>query len=243
MLRTSLLPGLVKAAAAQPRPPVHRRRALRDRPRLPAAARRASSCPTSASTSACSSPAARRPPRSRCGRCWPTCCGSRRPSVVQRRSARAPPGPQRAGDGRRRRGRRGRRDRPRRARGLRHRRAGRLRRARPRARCCDGPRRPDAHRPVSRFPSSDIDLAFEVPDEVERHRPRAHAWPAPTRWCGRCGCSTSTGAPRSARAAAAWPTASASRPRTAPSPTTRWRPTRTALVAAAEAAHGVTLRG
>ncbi|MBI2709905.1 MAG: phenylalanine--tRNA ligase subunit beta [Actinobacteria bacterium] len=30
----------------------------------------------------------------------------------------------------------------------------------------DGPRRSDAYRPVSRFPSSDVDLAFEVPDEV-----------------------------------------------------------------------------
>lgn len=30
----------------------------------------------------------------------------------------------------------------------------------------DGPRRSLAYRPVSRFPSSDIDLAFEVPDEV-----------------------------------------------------------------------------
>ena len=29
-----------------------------------------------------------------------------------------------------------------------------------------GPRRPESARPVSRYPSSDIDLAFEVPDEV-----------------------------------------------------------------------------
>jgi phenylalanyl-tRNA synthetase beta chain len=30
----------------------------------------------------------------------------------------------------------------------------------------DGPRRPRTYRPVSRFPSSDIDLAFEVPAAV-----------------------------------------------------------------------------
>jgi phenylalanyl-tRNA synthetase beta chain len=29
-----------------------------------------------------------------------------------------------------------------------------------------GPRRPDSYRPVSRFPSSDIDLAFDAPDDV-----------------------------------------------------------------------------
>ena len=78
----------------------------------------------------------------------------------------------------------------------------------------DGPRRDATYRQISRYPSSDIDLAFEVPDDVsaidvERtlaaaselvwsvrlfdvyrgardHRPAGAAWPSP------CACRPST---------------------------------------------------
>ena len=64
--------------------------------------------------------------------------------------------------------------------------------------------RPD---PVSRFPSSDIDLAFVVPEEVPAGSvERTLRAPAATCW-SRWGCSTSTGATRWRRAPGAWPTA------------------------------------
>ena len=83
------------------------------------------------------------------------------------------------------------------------------------------PRDPHVYRPVSVYPSSDVDLAFEVDDAVPAAR-RGHPRRRPASAWRRCACSTSTGAPASPPAAAAWPTPCGSRLPTTPSPTTRW---------------------
>ena len=166
VLRTSLLPGLLKAVAynaSHRNPGVG---ALRDRPRVPPAARRSSRCPTSASTSASRSPGGRRRRRSRCGWSWPTALAvpdarleaDEVPGLHPTRTARASVG----GDDRR----------------------ARSARSTPpcssatastsgwpgssstSTRCSATPHGERPYRPVSRYPSSDIDLAFEVDDDV-----------------------------------------------------------------------------
>ena len=60
--------------------------------------------------------------------------------------------------------------------------AGRMARPRPRRSCSTGQRtvrRPELARPLSRFPSSDIDLAFVVPDEVPAGSVERDAAPTP----------------------------------------------------------------
>ena len=76
------------------------------------------------------------------------------------------------------------------------------------------PRRITVGGAVSRFPSSDIDLAFVVEDRYPAdvvadvlRKPAANCWSP-------CTCSTSTGAPASPTGARAWPTGCASAPTT-----------------------------
>ncbi len=82
-------------------------------------------------------------------------------------------------------------------------------------------RRPEEARPVSRFPSSDIDLAFVVEESI-----RAGAVERTLRTAGgssssRSSCSTCTGGNRWARVSAASPSGCVSAPWTARSPTPR----------------------
>ena len=80
------------------------------------------------------------------------------------------------------------------------------------------------YRLVSRFPSSDIDLAFDVADAVPVHRGRGHRRARPPPTCStRSSCSTCSAARPWATGAAAWRSPCGSRPPTAPSPTTRCR--------------------
>ena len=76
--------------------------------------------------------------------------------------------------------------------------------------------------PVSRYPSSDIDLAFIVPTPCRRRAVEA-TLRAGRRRAARVACdsSTSTAARACRRAPGAWPTGSASRPTTTRSPTKR----------------------
>ena len=199
---------------------------VRDRSRLPPPGRRATpSCPTSASTSASPSPEPRPPAAVEVWRAL-----GRRTSACRRRRCerrrRARPAPDR---GRRSSSVDGDRsgavgevdpgvldafgiDRP-----------GRVARGRPRRPARPSRTATDPFVPFSRFPSSDIDLAFEVPDE-RRRRPRSlpaidGAGERAAR--RRRACSTSTGATAWPRAAGASPTGCGSRPPTAPSPTPR----------------------
>ena len=168
VLRTSLLPGLVGAVAYNwshrnhgvrlfeightfnrpvdaRRRPARRARGARRGPRRP---RRHRGRRTSGGSSPRRS-ASRDVRRSRTPRC-PGCHPTRAPASRRRR----------------RRGRRARRDRPRRARRPRHRRAGRLPRGRPRRAARPAARRRAPTGPSACYPSSDIDLAFEVDDDV-----------------------------------------------------------------------------
>ena len=79
----------------------------------------------------------------------------------------------------------------------------------------DGPRRSSRYRPVSRFPSSDIDLAFVAADDVSAARlERTIAQAHPLVWSVEL--FDRTEATRCPRGIAASPTGYASRPRTAP---------------------------
>ena len=136
-----------------------------------------------------------------------------------------------------------RRDRPGRARGARHRRAGGVARGRPR-RCCSAlPHGRQAYEPVSRYPSSDIDLAFVVADaDAGRRRPRRPSPRRPARCWSACACSTCSAARRCRPAPAAWPSPCGSRRPTAPSPTTRWPTCGPRSSTAVESGCGATLR-
>ena len=105
-----------------------------------------------------------------------------------------------------------------------------------------GPRRPDAHRPVSRFPSSDIDLAFDAPDEVSAiDLERTLAGTDPLVWSVRLFDTFRGPQIGEGRRSLAYRVRSSAWSRTLTDEEVA--ATRTALVAAAEAAHGVTLRG
>ncbi len=95
--------------------------------------------------------------------------------------------------------------------------------------------------PVSRYPSSDIDLAFVVDDDVtaEDLPPPSRGPPAPS-WSTSTS-STSTADRGSRPANAAWPSASACRRRITRSPMPRWPPSATPS-SPRPAAKGATLR-
>jgi phenylalanyl-tRNA synthetase beta chain len=105
-----------------------------------------------------------------------------------------------------------------------------------------GPRRPETHRPVSRFPSSDIDLAFDAPDEVSAMDvERTLSGTDPLVWSVRL-FDTFRGAQLGeGRRNLAYRVRLQAEDRTLTDEEVA--AARTALVAAAEAAHGVTLRG
>jgi phenylalanyl-tRNA synthetase beta chain len=105
-----------------------------------------------------------------------------------------------------------------------------------------GPRRPDAHRPVSRFPSSDIDLAFDAPDEVSAiDLERTLAGTDPLVWSVRLFDTFRGPQIGEGRRSLAYRIRLQAEDRTLTDEEVA--AARTALVAAAEAAHGVTLRG
>ena len=105
-----------------------------------------------------------------------------------------------------------------------------------------GPRRPDAHRPVSRFPSSDIDLAFDAPDEVSAiDLERTLAGTDPLVWSVRLFDTFRGPQIGEGRRSLAYRVRLQAEDRTLTDEEVA--AARTALVAAAEAAHGVTLRG
>ncbi len=77
-------------------------------------------------------------------------------------------------------------------------------------------------RPVSRFPSTDIDLAFVTPGDVPADAVRRSSWrPLVSCWspssCSTCSAPSNSGPP-----GAAWRIGSACRPTTGPSPMPRW---------------------
>ncbi len=77
--------------------------------------------------------------------------------------------------------------------------------------------------PISRFPSSDVDLAFVVDDGIRRRRGGRRRCGAPAATCSsRWASSTSTGDRACRRGRAASPTDCDSAPSTTPSPTSRW---------------------
>ena len=226
-------PGLVAGRRLQRRPPPAPACGCSRSATSSCRRRTASCCPTSASTSAWSSPAREAPAAVEV---WQVAGRPARrrstPAVANADAARPAPDP-------RRRGRWstatsvgvGRRDRPRRARPPRHRRAGRLARGRPRR--------------AARRPRRDRRLPAGQPVPVERHRPglrgarrRSSAVDVERtlaagrrRWSGRSACSTSTGATGSGRRPSepGLPPC-ASRPPTAPSPTPRWPRPAAALI-------------
>ena len=85
--------------------------------------------------------------------------------------------------------------------------------------CCSTPRRAAAAvvAPVSRFPSSDVDLAFVVDDAVAAGEPSPPRCGRPVESCSsRWSSSTSTGGRGWPPGSGAWPTGCASAPSTAP---------------------------
>ena len=221
VLRTSLLPGLLKALAYNARPPQRRRRPVRDRPRVPArrgrrrrAARRARVPGRGARR------AGTRPTPVAGGGRWPRRSASH---GVPRRATAASPGlhPTRVGPAGRRRRRAGRASvgevDPERARRPRHRRAGRLARGRPRRRLAGAARRrravppgqPLSRRATSTSPSR---CRRRCPPATSR-RPCAAAAATCSAGCALFDVYRGAGSPR---AAAAWPTGCGSEARPHP---------------------------
>ena len=168
--------------------------------------RPASCCPTSASTLGGAARRPRGPGRGRgVAACSPSCCGSSSRPWSTRRVAGPAPHPRR-----RRRlvaghvGRRGRRDRPGRARRLRHRRAGGLARGRPRR----AARRPSPATPPTARSAATRRATSTSPSRCPTTcRPSTSSAPSPppASSSGRSGCSTSTaarGSPTAARSLA-----------------------------------------
>jgi phenylalanyl-tRNA synthetase beta chain len=105
-----------------------------------------------------------------------------------------------------------------------------------------GPRRPDSHRPVSRYPSSDIDLAFDTPDEVSAiDVERTLAGTDPLVWSVELFDTFRGEQLGEGRRSLAYRVRLQADDRTLTDEEVA--AARSALVAAAEAAHGVTLRG
>ena len=86
----------------------------------------------------------------------------------------------------------------------------------------DGPHGNRTYTPVSKFPSSDIDLAFVVGDDVAASRIEASLRKGGGASSPMSNCSTSIEVRESMTAPGRWPTGCASRPPIAPSPTAMW---------------------